>query len=96
MMDDPASYEKLAELFKALGDPTRLRILSRLRGGEVCVHELCETLDMSQTAVSHQLGYLRTRKLVKSRRDGKHIYYCLDDKHVEILFEMGLEHIDEG
>ena len=87
--------EKLAELFKVLGDLTRVRILSLLSGGEVCVHELADRLDMEQPAVSHQLRNLRAARLIKGRRVGKHIYYSLDDEHVEKIFEMGCEHIAE-
>ena len=87
--------EKLAELFKVLGDLTRVRILSLLSGGEVCVQELADRLDMEQPAISHQLRHLRAARLIKGRRVGKHIYYSLDDEHVEKIFKMGCEHIAE-
>jgi DNA-binding transcriptional ArsR family regulator len=86
----------LAELFKALGDPTRVRILSALGDAEVCVSDLAAALEMGQSAVSHQLRYLREMRLVATRREGKHIFYRLDDDHVVRLFTQGLEHITNG
>src|SRR5262249_51339834 len=82
----------LAEIFKMLGDPTRLRILSALVGGERCVHELCARLQMSQPAISHQLRILRAARLVRPRRAGREIFYTLDDAHVTVLLEEGLKH----
>lgn len=86
----------LAELFKALGDPTRVRMLSVLADTEVCVGDLSEALGMGQSAVSHQLRYLRELRLVRARRDGKHVFYKLDDDHVRSLFKQGLEHVIHG
>ena len=86
----------LAELFKALGDPTRVRILSALNDAEVCVGDLAGALGMGQSAVSHQLKYLRGKGLVAARRDGKHVFYRLDDDHVRRLFTQGLEHVLYG
>jgi DNA-binding transcriptional ArsR family regulator len=91
-----ATARDLAELFKALGDPTRVRILSALAGAEVCVGDLADALAMSQSAVSHQLRYLRETSLVATRRDGKHVFYRLDDDHVRGLFAQGLEHVTHG
>ena len=88
--------EELAEIFKTLGDPTRLRILAALLGGERCVHELCARVGMSQTAVSHQLRILRSARLVKPRRAGREIFYSLDDAHVMVLVEEGLKHAGHG
>jgi len=82
----------LAQIFKLLGDPTRLRILAALVSGERCVHELCARLHMSQPAVSHQLRILRTARLVKPRRAGREIFYTVDDAHVTVLLEEGLKH----
>jgi DNA-binding transcriptional ArsR family regulator len=84
---------RLAETFKALSDPTRLRIVSLLAGTELCVVDLSAALGMSQSAVSHQLRTLRDLRLVRWRRDGKQIYYALDDEHVADLFRRGLEHV---
>lgn len=85
----------LAELFKALGDYTRVRILFALSVNELCVCALAEVLDMSQSAISHQLRLLRAAKLVRYRKDGKNVYYALDDDHVRNLISQGLEHIRE-
>lgn len=91
-----ATARDLAELFKALGDPTRVRILSALGDAEVCVSDLVAALGMGQSAVSHQLSYLREMSLVATRRDGKHVFYRLDDDHVRGLFTQGLEHVTYG
>ncbi len=85
----------LADLFKNMGDPTRLRILHALRHQELCVCDLSVIANSSESAVSHQLRLLRTQKLVKFRRDGKVLYYSLDDYHIETLFNQGLEHVNE-
>lgn len=85
----------LAELFKALGDYTRVRILYALAVNELCVCALAEVLDMSQSAISHQLRLLRAAKLVRYRKEGKNVYYTLDDDHVRNLITQGLDHIRE-
>lgn len=87
--------QALAETFKVLGDTTRVRILDALSHAEVAVCDLAELLDLTQSAVSHQLRLLRGARLVKSRRDGQHVYYTLDDQHIVKLFEQGLEHVQE-
>ena len=86
----------LAELFKTLGDPTRVRIMDALAKSEFCVCDLAELLGLSQSATSHQLRVLRSNHLVKYRREGKMVYYSLDDEHVMTLYREGLEHITEG
>jgi len=91
--DDSAAA--LAETFKVLGDTTRVRILDALGRAEVPVCDLAHLLGLTQSAVSHQLRLLRSLRLVKSRRDGKHIYYLADDHHIVSLFEQGLEHVRE-
>jgi DNA-binding transcriptional ArsR family regulator len=83
----------LSETFKALADPTRLRILYHLSQREMCVCELAEQLGMTQSAVSHQLRYLRNLRLVKYRREGTTVYYMHDDAHIMGLFQMGLDHV---
>jgi len=88
--------QHLAELFKTLGDPTRVRIMDALAKGEFCVCDLAELLELSQSATSHQLRVLRSNHLVKYRREGKMAYYSLDDDHVMALYREGLEHISEG
>jgi DNA-binding transcriptional ArsR family regulator len=85
----------LAELFKALGDPTRVKILFSLMTRELCVCDLTAVIGISESAVSHQLKILRTLRLVKYRREGKILYYSLADDHVEKLFAQGLEHVTE-
>ena len=95
MLPAEEECQALAELFKTFGDPTRIRILSVLSYGEVCVNDLADTLSMTASAISHQLRLLKQARLVKSRRDGKLIYYSLDDDHVRSMFAQGLEHIQE-
>lgn len=94
----PAEEElyDLAELFKVFGDSTRIRILFVLFEAEVCVCDLAEALNMTQSAISHQLKILKQNKLVKSRREGKSIFYSLADGHVRTIIDQGLEHIEEG
>ncbi|SFL43389.1 ArsR/SmtB family transcription factor [Halanaerobium salsuginis] len=85
----------LAELFKTIGDPTRIKILYALKERELCVCDLSELLEMSSSAISHQLRVLRNNKLVKYRKEGRSVYYSLDDDHVLCLFGQGLEHVLE-
>jgi len=85
-------FAEAAELFKVLGDETRLRILDALAGGELRVQEIADGLGMTQSAISHQLHTLRDHRVVKARRDGREIYYSIDDAHVQELFEQGMEH----
>jgi len=86
--------DRLASVFKALADPTRLRILAELAAGEQCVHAMAEALEMNQPAVSHQLRLLKDRGLVRQRRAGRHVFYALDDKHVYELFSRAREHLE--
>lgn len=83
----------LAEIYRALGDPTRLRLISLLIDSERCVGELADLLDLSISAVSHQLRALRRLRMVRARRKGRHVHYRLDDEHVEMIFRYGLEHV---
>ena len=85
----------LADLFKMFADSTRIKILYDLFDGEKNVSEICEDIEMNQSAVSHQLKALKTAKLVRSRREGKSIVYALDDDHVKTINAMGKEHIEE-
>ncbi len=87
--------DALSELFKSLGDPTRVRILWALSLHEMCVCELSTSLEMTQSAVSHQLRLLKTARLVRARREGRSMYYSLADAHVSLLFSQGLEHVQE-
>lgn len=86
----------LADLFSALSDPTRLRIISVLLEGELNVGEIAARLAMSESAVSHQLRGLRQMKLVRARKDGRQVFYALDDDHVSKLYLMGLDHVEHG
>ena len=94
MPDEDMLYE-LSELFKVFGDSTRIRILYALYEAEVCVCDLAEVLNMSQSAVSHQLKNLKSARLIKSRREGKQVFYSLSDDHVATIIAMGKEHIEE-
>ena len=86
----------LAELFKVFGDSTRIRILFVLFEAEVCVCDLAAALNMTQSAISHQLKILKSSKLVKSRRDGKSVFYSLADGHVRTIISQGMEHVEEA
>ena len=86
----------LAELFKVFGDSTRVRILSALFVSEMCVCDIAKLLGMTQSAISHQLRILKQARLVKNRKDGKTVYYSLDDEHIKNIFDQGLEHLREG
>lgn len=94
MPDEETLYD-LAELFKVFGDSTRIRILYVLFESEMCVCDIAEVLNMSQSAISHQLRVLKQFKLVHNRRDGKTIYYALADEHVRTIINQGMEHIEE-
>ena len=92
--DDEILYD-LAELFKVFGDSTRIKILYSMFENELCVNDIARLLNLSQSSVSHQLRILKTSKLVKFRREGKSIYYSLDDEHVRAIISMGMEHVEE-
>ena len=94
-MPDELELDSLAELFKVFGDPTRIRILFILFETEVCVCDLAKALNMTQSAVSHQLRILKQSRLVKNRRDGKSVFYSLADDHVTTIIAQGREHILE-
>lgn len=85
----------MAEVFALLGDPNRLRILSALVGAELCVCDLAEAVEMSESAVSHQLRALRSQRLVAYRKQGRHVYYRLKDSHILVLYQQVLEHLQE-
>ena len=90
---DENIFNHLADLFKLIGDTTRCRILFALDQDEMCVCDLANVLNMTKSSVSHQLATLRRSGIVKCRRNGKEVYYTLDDDHIVKLFEIGLEHI---
>lgn len=87
--------QDLASIFKNMGDPTRIKIINALRKKELCVCDLAELLEMSTSAISHQLRVLRDNNLVKNRKEGRSVYYSLDDEHVLSLFSQGLQHVLE-
>lgn len=94
MPDLNVLYE-LSDFFKVMGDGTRIRLLWALEKAEMCVNDLAVLLDMTKSAVSHQLKILRTAKLVRAEKRGKNVYYALNDNHVKVIFEMALEHVCE-
>ena len=94
MPDDEVLYE-LADLFRVFGDSTRIKILYVLFESEMCVCDIAALLGMTQSAISHQLKALKNARLVKSRRDGKTVFYSLADDHVKTIIDQGLEHILE-
>lgn len=94
-LPDEDTLDELEELFKIFGDSTRIKILYALHIKEMCVMDISLALGMSQSAISHQLRVLRQTRLIRSRRDGKNIYYSLADEHVHTIISMGLEHIEE-
>ena len=94
-MPDEESLYDLAELFKVFGDTTRIRILYVLFEAEMCVCDIAQVLNMTQSAISHQLRVLKQARLVRNRREGKQIYYSLADDHVRTIIGQGMDHIEE-
>lgn len=94
MPDEDELYD-LAELFKVFGDSTRIRILYVLFEEELCVCDIAQTLNMTQSAISHQLKILKQSRLIKNRREGKQVFYSLADSHVRTIIAQGREHIEE-
>ena len=92
----PDAVQGLADTFSALGDPTRVRILDALSHGELCVCDLAAVLRLSQSAVSHQLRLLRGLRLVRPRREGRVVFYDLDDQHIISIFKQTLQHVEES
>ncbi len=94
-MPPEESLYDLAELFKVFGDSTRIKIIWALFEEEMCVCDIAHLLNMTHSAISHQLRVLKQARLVKPRREGKNMYYSLDDRHIEEIFNQGLSHINE-
>lgn len=92
MQEDELLFD-LAEFFKVLGDSTRIRIICALFQNELCVCDIANVLGMTQSAISHQLKTLKQARLIKGRRDGKVMYYSLDDEHVQQIFDLGIIHL---
>lgn len=95
VMEDEETTFLLADFFKNFGDSTRVRIMGALFNGEMCVSTIANVLDMTQSAVSHQLRVLKASRLVKARKEGKLVFYSLNDDHIKIIYQMGIEHISE-
>lgn len=95
-MPDEEMFYRLSELYKVFGDSTRIKILYALFEAEMCVCDIAALLGMNQSAISHQLRVLKQSQLVKFRRDGKAVYYSLDDDHVRTIIGMGIEHLTEA
>ncbi|BDF59381.1 transcriptional regulator [Christensenellaceae bacterium] len=93
MKQSMEELDKMSRIFKMLSDPSRLRIIFALHDTEMCVAHLCDALGLEQSAVSHQLQNLKTARLVKSRKEGKNVFYSLDDAHVLHIIDQVLEHI---
>lgn len=94
-LDTEAQFEEMSLLFKMFSDSTRLKILHMLFENERCVSDFVDELQMSQSAVSHQLASLKKTHLIKSRKSGKNVYYSLADEHIESIFKMALDHVNE-
>ncbi len=94
-MPDESVLFSLADFYKVFGDSTRIKIIYALFAGEMCVGTIANLLEMSQSSISHQLRVLKTNRLVKSRKEGKQVYYTLDDMHVQQIYKMGIDHINE-
>ncbi|MCB0020318.1 MAG: helix-turn-helix transcriptional regulator [Anaerolineales bacterium] len=93
---DESSAAQVAELFNTLGDTSRIRLIAALAGTELNVTELAARIGLSHSAVSHHLRHLRQMRLVRTRKEGRHVYYLLDDAHIEDLFRCALEHVQHG
>ena len=94
-LTDEIHLRKMAEMFKVLNDPTRLKIINALLLSEMCVCDIAALMEMTQPAISHHLKVMRQSELIKYRREGKVVYYSLDDEHIGLLFKTGLEHARE-
>jgi ArsR family transcriptional regulator len=91
-LDERASHD-VAELFRTLSDPSRVRIIASLLDGELNISAIVEAVGLSQSAVSHQMRSLRQMRIVRARKEGRQVFYCLDDEHIIDLFRQGMEHI---
>jgi DNA-binding transcriptional ArsR family regulator len=93
---DPTTAARVAELFRTLGDAGRVRIIAALTGGPLHVGALAQAAELSESAVSHHLRHLRQMSLVRTQKEGRYVFYALDDEHVADLFRCGLEHVQHG
>ena len=93
--DNLEQIDDMSKFFKALSDSTRLKIVLAISNGEICVNDIANKIGMTKSAVSHQLSYLKNLRLIKSRKDGKEVYYSLDDDHVNLLIKSAWDHVTE-
>ena len=92
-MPDNNEIEALSAFFKMMGDPTRIRMMCVMAQGEMCVQDIASALDMTKSAISHQLSGLKENKIVKSRREGKNVFYSIDDDHVHTVLNIAMTHV---
>lgn len=94
-MENKDTIENLARAFKIFGDATRIKIMYTMLDREICVQDIAKNLEMTQSAISHQLSILKGARLIKSRKEGKEVYYSLDDDHVKRILDVGVDHVEE-
>lgn len=94
-MENKDTIENLARTFKIFGDATRIKIMYTMLDREICVQDIAKYLEMTQSAISHQLSILKGARLIKSRKEGKEVYYSLDDDHVKRILDVGVDHVEE-
>ena len=94
-MENKDTIENLARTFKIFGDATRIKIMYTMLDREICVLDIAKNLEMTQSAISHQLSILKGARLIKSRKEGKEVYYSLDDDHVKRILDVGVDHVEE-
>ena len=94
-IDNNDKINEMCDFFKALSDPTRMKIVLTISSGEICVNDIAAKINMTKSAVSHQLAYLKRLRLIKNRKEGKEVFYSLDDEHVNLLVNSAWEHVTE-
>ena len=94
-MENKDTIENLARTFKIFGDATRIKIMYTMLDRGICVQDITKNLEMTQSAISHQLSILKGARLIKSRKEGKEVYYSLDDDHVKRILDVGVDHVEE-
>ena len=94
-IDNNDKINEMCDFFKALSDPTRMKIVLTISSGEICVNDIAAKINMTKSAVSHQLAYLKRLRLIKNRKEGKEVFYSLDDEHVNLLINSAWEHVNE-
>ncbi len=94
-IENTDKIDEMCDFFKSLSDPTRMKIVLTISSGEICVNDIAAKINMTKSAVSHQLAYLKRLRLIKSRKEGKEVFYSLDDEHVNLLINSAWEHVNE-